>query len=113
MLGFFHIKITNSFTHILELVPDRMKSKVVTYIAAFDSGSVAFFSAILYFVESDEEKVKHAWFWMGVGGVVLYFLVVPESPRFLLMNRKTKQAINVLNYIAWFNLSKLRIPEDA
>ena len=50
---------------------------------------------------------------MGVGGIVLYFLVVPESPRYLFMNKKSKEAIKVLNYIAWFNFSKLRIPDDA
>jgi len=98
---------------MLELVPDNMKSRATTFIAAFDSGSVAFFAAFLYFVEPNEEKVKKAWFWMGVFGTTLYFIVVPESPRYLFMNRKSKQAIEALNYIAWFNFSKKRIPENA
>lgn len=98
---------------MLELTPDKWKSIATTLIASFDSGSLAFVSALLYFVEPDLEKVIKGWFWMGIGGSVLYFLVVPESPRYLFMNKKAKQAIDVLNYIAWFNFSKLRIPSDA
>ena len=50
---------------------------------------------------------------MGIFGILLYFLIAPESPRYLFMNKKSKEAIDVLNYIAWFNFSRLRIPEDA
>jgi len=44
-----------------------------------------------------------------------YCLVVPESPRWLFQRDgpKSKDAINVLNYIAWFNGSSKRIPLDA
>ena len=86
MLGFLHIKITNSYTHMLELCPDKWKSKATTCIAAFDSGSLAFVAALLYFVKPDEEVVIKGFFWLGVAGTVLYFLVVPESPRYLFMN---------------------------
>ena len=98
---------------MLELSPDKWKTKASTAIASFDSGSLAFVAALLYFVEPDEEKVIKAWFWMGIVGIILYFLVVPESPRFLFTNKRSKQAIDVLNYIARFNLSKRRIPDDA
>lgn len=107
------MKITNSFTHALELVADSKKNIVCTLITGFDSGSVAIISAILYFIEKDEEKVLKVWFWVGIFAVVLYFIFIPESPRFLFMTKKPKQAIAVLNYIAWLNLSNFRIPEDA
>lgn len=42
-------------------------------------------------------------------------IFIPESPRWLFLKKGTnnKQAIDVLNYIAWFNGSKLRVPKDA
>lgn len=57
MQGFFHIKITNSITHILELVPDNHKTKVSSAITAFNSGSVALISSLIFFVEDDEQRV--------------------------------------------------------
>ena len=42
-------------------------------------------------------------------------MIIPESPRWLFINKgnKSKEAINVLNYIAWFNGSQNRVPENA
>ena len=90
MQGFFHIKITNSFTHIIELVPDIYKSKVSTLIVAFNVGSVALVSFLILNVDNDENHCLKAMFWLGILSMVVYFLVVPESPRFLLMNQKNK-----------------------
>ena len=111
--GFFHLKITNSYTHALELVADSDKNIVGTLITGFDSFSVAIVSGILYFVDQDEEKVMKFWFWVGMFSVIVYFVFIPESPRFLFTNKKSKKAIEALNYIAWLNLSNFRIPEDA
>ena len=50
LLGFTHIKITASYTHMLELCPDDWKTIATTIIAAFDSASLASLAALLYFV---------------------------------------------------------------
>jgi MFS family permease len=86
--GFFHIKITNTYTHILELVPDAHKSKVSTVILGFDSGSVGFVSFLIYYVDINQEHVFKWMFWLGIGATCIYFLIAPESPRFLFMNKK-------------------------
>ena len=40
--------------------------------------------------------------------------MVPESPRWLLMkDPNSREGINSLNYIAWFNSSDFRVPTDA
>ena len=41
--GFLHIKITLSYSHILELVPETHKGFVATVPTAFDSVSLAVF----------------------------------------------------------------------
>ena len=38
--------------------------------------------------------------------------ICPESPKWLLLQGRQKEAIRVLNYIAKFNCSPNRIPED-
>jgi hypothetical protein len=40
---------------------------------------------------------------------------MPESPRWLFLKKgaNNKEAIRVFNYIAWFNGSKMRVPENA
>ena len=45
--------------------------------------------------------------------VLLYIVLAPESPRWLLINNRRDEAIDVLNYIAKFNCSKNRIDKEA
>lgn len=45
--GLFHLKISTSFTHALELVPEAKKSIVFTIMLPFDSASILI--ACLYF----------------------------------------------------------------
>ena len=40
---------------------------------------------------------------------MLITALCPESPKWLLLQGQTKEAIDALNYIAWFNRSKVRI----
>ena len=35
-----------------------------------------------------------------------------ESPKWLLLQGKKKEAIDVLNYVAWFNGVDYRLPKD-
>jgi hypothetical protein len=50
---------------------------------------------------------------LGTSATILYIIIVPESPRWLLLNSKHRKAIDVLNYIAKFNCSKETIPSNA
>jgi len=45
---------------------------------------------------------------------ILYLLIVPESPKWLLIKKgsRSKEAIKVLNYIAWFNGTTYRVPPN-
>jgi hypothetical protein len=45
--------------------------------------------------------------------LLLFF--IPESPRWLLLKKGSKnlETIGIFNYIAWFNGSKFRVPNDA
>lgn len=49
----------------------------------------------------------------GSIAVVLYLLLVPETPCWLLNNGQREEAVHSLNYIAKFNGSSKRIPVNA
>jgi hypothetical protein len=50
---------------------------------------------------------------MGTLGCFAFFALIPESPRWLLLNNRREEAIKNFNFIAWFNGSDMRVPEDA
>ena len=52
---------------------------------------------------------------MGIAGTILYLLIVPESPAwyFLKDGPTSARGIKALNYIAWFNGSPNRVPDNA
>ena len=52
---------------------------------------------------------------VGTLALILYLILVPESPRWLFQKKgaNSKEGIDVLNYIAKFNGSKKRVPKTA
>lgn len=46
-------------------------------------------------------------------GYLLVSFVVPESPKWLMLQGRREEAIEVLNYVAWFNRSKTTISPNA
>mmetsp|Transcript_12808 Transcript_12808/g.21674 ORF Transcript_12808/g.21674 Transcript_12808/m.21674 type:complete len:203 (-) Transcript_12808:1054-1662(-) len=113
MQGFLHLKITLSYTHIFELIDDRSKQLCATTMNAFDASTLFTIGFCLKFVESDVVVVVETMNAIGSLAIILYLLFVPESPRWLMVNQRSKESIKVLNYIAWFNGSSYRIPEQA
>lgn len=89
MIGLFHLRNTNSYTHILELVRDKDKNMVTTMLTAFDSGT-PFFACMGLLICKDEDLVLTIYFWIGIVASVIYFITITESPRWLLINHKCK-----------------------
>jgi hypothetical protein len=113
--GFFHIRYSGSIIHSLEMVPDVYKNANFTGLLLFEVSVVFYACLVFYFYSPSIQLVFDIHFILGVGMYLAYCLVVPESPRWLFQRDgpKSKDAINVLNYIAWFNGSSKRIPLDA
>ena len=85
--GFFHIKITLSYTSILDFVPEKSKALSFTLIMAVDAGSPMFACIFFKYYKADEDLLLRAQFWVGAFFTVLYFIFIPESPKWIFMNK--------------------------
>jgi MFS family permease len=84
-LGFFHLKISLSFTYALELVPNQFKPTMTTLIAAGDAASPLIAGAFFKFFELNIAHLLKLHFQFGVIGCILFAVFIPESPRWLFL----------------------------
>jgi MFS family permease len=115
MQGFFHLKTTLSYSYCGDFIPERYKVLSTTVIVAFDSASVGFMNAYLAYYSRDLHGIFNIMFYIQSVVVVLFIIFVPESPQWLFLEKdsNSKEAIDILNYIAVVNGSKMRVPYDA
>ena len=59
--------------------------------------------------------ILRAYFYFGTFLTMIYLIIIPESPKWLFIKEgsNSKKAIEILNYIAWFNGSDFRVPYNA
>lgn len=95
------------------MVESKHKSMVNGVMNAFDTSTLAVTSVYFLFISRD-------WLYLYLFLAVLaticqitLLLVVPESPKWLLIKGKRNEAIAALNRIAVFNKTDYLIPNDA
>ena len=113
--GYLHIKYTNLYTHAMELVPEKYKHITCTAITGLDAGPMLYNCFVIYFIKRDVHTFLEFSHKVSAVATIIYLLIAPESPRWHFLNKgnKSKEAINTLNYISWFNGSNNRVPEIA
>ena len=111
--GLFHMKITLCYTHILELLPEAYKDISATIITTFDASSLAVFGLILNFVTRDFVLFMQVANVIGFSACLIYLVIAPESPHWLMMQKRYQEGIDQINWISWANGSQARIPTDA
>ena len=113
--GLFHLKISLSYLHVLDLIPDNSKSFVYAFITAVDSSTWMVACTAFQYYSNNEDKIFAIHFWIGFTACVIYFFFIPESPRWLFLAKgsNNQEAIRILNWISWFNGANLVIPSDA
>ena len=110
--GVLHVKIMLSYTYMFELVPEDMKSVCATVINAVDGMTMLIIASLMKWVTRDANFVLQVVYVIEGIAVIIFLLIVPESPRWLVSQDKHAESIKVWNYIAKFNGVKKRIPEN-
>ena len=111
VMGFANLKNSQSYVWASECVPFERRSKAFTVINVVDAFPTLITGLFYLLVARD-------WFTIYAINVAVSFLalllafVCPESPRWLLYNNRQAEAIDALNYMAKFNGTEERIPED-
>ena len=109
LFGFSSLKNSLSYVYLFEFMHSKDKSFACSCINFADVSGAAIAGCFFLFVKKD-------WFPLYVGVVtvttVAYLVILIihlESPKWLLHQNRTDEAITVLNYIAWFNGSDHRV----
>jgi hypothetical protein len=96
-------------------VPEKNKNTALTMISAHDSCTLLLACSLMKFYKPDIKLAFYLHFTLGLVAFVLFYFCIPESPKWLFLKKgsSNKKAISVLNYIAWFNGSDMRVPDNA
>ena len=86
VIGFAHNKNSVSFTYCWELFPVKHQDIAITALGFYDTGNIAFSCAFVLLTGLPMQTYMIINFTLGVAGLILFILLVPESPKFLLMN---------------------------
>jgi hypothetical protein len=113
LIGFSQLKNNVSYTWLFESVESRHKSSACSVLNAFDTLTMAI--TCFYFL-----AISRNWFWLyftmtvlATFSFMLTMAIVPESPKWLLINGRREDAIKALNWIGKINGSKTPISDDA
>jgi len=114
IVGLFHLKTTCSFTHAVELVPDKYKTRTIVMVNAYYFSSMVIIGMFYLLCKPDTDLFYTTYFTVATAATVLYIVFVPESPYWLVRNERpgSLRAIKSLNYIAKFNGCPNLISED-
>lgn len=110
--GLSQIKNSVSYVWLSECTSRQYKTRAFTMMNIFDSFPLVFIC--LWFLLIGKNWVHIPLFFCLMCYVALIAAILcPESPRWLLINGKSEQAIKALNKIARMNKSTLYIEESA
>ena len=102
-----------SYTHMFELTEESRKQMCATVMNAVDASTLLVLGLSVILIVRDVVAIVEFVTVAQVWCMVLYLLLIPESPKWLMMNGKITEGISVMNYIAKFNGAKERIPNNA
>ena len=110
LLGSMMIKNSLAYIWGFEISHSSHKKISSSIINMFDFANAAVAGGFFLFVSNDWFELYLPWVGMSVCAYLVILLFCPESPKWLLMQGRTEEAIESLNYIAWFNGSGHRVP---
>ena len=92
MMGILHLKITAAYTHLFELVDDESKGFCATVMNMFDAMTLGITGFSYLFITKDGVKFTEIVNFVTSVLVILYLVLMPESPTWLLNNDRREDA---------------------
>jgi hypothetical protein len=113
LMGVSSIKNSISYVWLFELVESRHKPAACTFMNVLDTGTMVIFGFYLLFVSKDWFPLYFGAMSVTAFSLAIVIILMPESPKWLLINKSQKEAIEQFNYIGRFNRSDRLLPEHA
>ena len=107
------IKYVLSMVSACEFVHSRDKSFVCSVLNYYDALTPAISGIFFILVKQDIFPLYLLLVASSIVALLTILILNLETPRWLLHNGRTSEAIDTLNYIAWFNGVEGRIPQDS
>jgi len=95
-----------TYTWAAELVPTQRLSAVSTTLTTFDSLTMAILCFFLLFGSRDINWLLYASTLLSTICLFISVILIPESPKWLIVVGDKKRAIDAFHYMAWFNGSE-------
>jgi len=114
IIGFVHIKNSIAYTQCSEFLPLKNQEMAITLISLYDTANITLCCVYVMFFDIKINDYVLINFCFAALALILYFFIVPESPKFLLMNDPTSEkGIDIINYISRFNGKKYQITKGS
>lgn len=113
MMGFMMAKNSLVYAWTFEFLLKDHKATGSSVVNILEFTSCIFGGIYFLLIGTNVKPLLYFFFIYSVIGYLLVSIVVPESPKWLLLQGKREEAIKVLNYIAWMNRSKTTISPNA
>jgi len=113
LMGLSSQKVGMSYVYLFELLDSSHKSMGSSVINSVDCSVTLFTCFYFYFICSHWMPLVLAVTALSSVTALIFFSVVPESPKWLLLKGRRSEAIEALNRIGSFNGSSNRVPANA
>ena len=107
MMGFFYIGKTVCMNLMYELTEKKYTPSICNFFQLYDWSMYGIVTLGIWIVR-DWVPIFTVYTYIGVICLVIYLVVLPESPKYLLMKGEKTKAIGSLNLMAALNGSNLR-----
>jgi len=112
LMGFLSAKNALTCAWTFEFVLNKHKGCTSTCIILLDLAVTIVGGVFFLFISRDWKLLMYSFFGAGALGFTAVSLLLPESPKWLLLQGRKAEAIEALNYIATINRSENRISQD-
>jgi MFS family permease len=112
LLGFFYVKNTCAYNWMFEIAEDKHKALSCSLINSWDCTNGLTFGLYFFLVRPSAPDMLTAYTFLGLICFVVQIWLIPESPKFLLINGRKKEALDALNQIGKLNRSTCKFDKN-
>lgn len=113
LFGIGAMKNSVCYVWLFESMETKNKSTAVTFMNMLDASTMVFFGIYVLFISRDWFHIEITMYCVSICAWLSILLMLPESPKWLMINGRAKEAHDSFKRIAKLNGKESSIPPDA